>query len=144
MSGFESPARDPKKAQLRVRLRCLSCSNFNEVGRVYDGDQPGDLLIRGRGRALDISGEWKFIGGDGPVGLIPDPDYPATLKLAPMRSIAVRQAEVPSLLLEVFCKRHGMRRVRGEQIAEGVAKALDSGRPVRVGVRIFSETLPAQ
>lgn len=144
MSGFEALAEDPDLARLRVRLRCLTCKNFNEVGRVYDGDRRGDLVIRCSGRAFDTSGDWKYIGGDWPVGLVPDPDYPAVLKPAPLRNISIRQAEVRALLLEVFCMDHGRRRVRGEQIADDVARATRSGHWVKRGVRIFSEMLPAQ
>ena len=120
MSGFEPVAKDPDGVRLRVRLDCLTCSDFNEVGRVYDGPERGDLVIRGRGRALHITDKVRLIPGAGPVYRPKQPEdysphYPtaAVVKAAPFQTFPVRRAQVPGLLLELYCPTRRMLRVQG-------------------------------
>jgi hypothetical protein len=165
VSGFEAVRQDPDKARLRVRLNCRSCSAFNEIGRVYDGDERGDLIVRCRGRGLHITDTEVTFLRTKPVYIQTEPVYTpnapevsdlelgtftnstrakrqvARIKATPLRTVSVSRAEVPGALLEVYCLTHRMCRVRGEQIAQAVAQA-GSHRVVRLPIRVFSVKLP--
>jgi hypothetical protein len=160
VSGFEPVAQDPDRARLRVRLDCRTCSDFNEVGRVYDGDEPGDLVIRGRHLRALLIGETKVTLVPTREPVEPEPEHPdlklgpftaatmrgitkrlvATVKADPfpLRSVSVHRAEVPGVLLEIYCLDHLMRRVWGERVAQAVAQ----GHVVGLPVRVFSVKLP--